>query len=202
MPSSLPEKNNKDVYVQTNLTGIELTNTLDQLRRDKKCLQKQLARQNCHVSHLKGLIQLLKDNSILTEGIQEYLTSSGLSDTLPFELFQNEIANADRSATNKRYSDKMKEFCLTLHFYSPKAYEFLRKCSTLPHESTIRKWIATRECNPGVLDEVVQYLKRESSKKVYLQDVALIYDSMSIRSGRWYSKKDDKFYGYCDLRIL
>ncbi len=199
MPSSLPEKNHKDVYVQTNLTGIELTKTLDQLRRDKKCLQKQLARRNCRVSNLKGLIQLLKDNSQLTEGVQEYLTSSGLSDTLPFELFENEIENADRSATNKRYSDKIKEFCLTLHFYSPKAYEFLRKRSTLPHESTIRKWIATRECNPGVLHEVVQYLKTESSKKVYLQDVALIYDCMSIRSGRWYSKKDDKFYGYCDL---
>lgn len=189
----------KDVQVQTTLTGVELVETLDKLRRDKKYLQKKLARRNSRVSNLKDMLQLLKNNSLLTEGIEGYLKSSGLGDTLPFELFENELSNINHSATNRRYSNEIKEFSLTLHFYSPKAYEFLRKRSTLPDESTIRRWIATRECNPGILLEVLHYLKKESVEKMYLQDIALVYDAMAIRSGRWYSKAEDKFYGYCDL---
>lgn len=95
----------------------------------------------------------------------------------------------------------MKQFCLTLQFYSPKAYDFICLRSTLPDPSTIRNWLSTRECKPGILTEVMKYLKENSSKNefIYLKDVNLVYDAMSIGSGRWYYVKEDKFYGYFDL---
>lgn len=43
------------------------------------------------------------------------------------------------------------------------------------------------------------YLRSKRKKSEYLKDVAPIFDTMTIRSGRWYSKKDDKFCEYCDL---
>lgn len=92
---------------------------------------------------MKNILQMLKDNSVLAEGVEDYLKFSSLNDTLPFKLFENDLTNADHSDTNRRYSNKMKEFCLTRHFYYLKVYKFVRKRSTVPDKSSIRKWIAT-----------------------------------------------------------
>lgn len=44
------------------------------------------------------------------------------------------------------YTGGMKIFAKTLFFYSPKAYKYVRKLFTLPHPSTIRKWLSSIEC--------------------------------------------------------
>lgn len=41
------------------------------------------------------------------------------------ELFDNELKNSNK-VTGCRYSKEMKKFALTLHYYSPKAYNFCR----------------------------------------------------------------------------
>lgn len=89
-----------------------------------------------------------------------------------------------------------------MHFYSPRAYEFIRQRSILQNPSTIRRWLATRNCNPRILHEVIDYfkpkLKYETSNFLHVKDVALIYDTMSIREGFW-PDKSGKVYGYCNL---
>lgn len=77
-------------------------------------------------------------------------------------VIENEIQNFNNSRTNRRYSDEIKQFCLTLHFYSPKAYDFLRQRSCLPDPSTIHKWISTRVCKPGILAAVLASLKEQN----------------------------------------
>lgn len=125
--------------------------------------------------------------------------------SLPFTLFANEISNSQNPASCRSYSEEIREFCLTQHFYSPRAYEFLRQRSTLPDPSTIRRWLATRNCNPGILHAVIEYFKlnmiTEASKFLYLKDVVLIYDAMSIIDGFW-PDKSGKVYRYCDLVVL
>ncbi|KAE9521578.1 hypothetical protein AGLY_018042 [Aphis glycines] len=54
-----------------------------------------------------------------------------------------------------RYSDLMKDFSKTLFFYSPKAYDYVRKLFTLPHPSTIRRWMSSTRCEPGFLSELI-----------------------------------------------
>ncbi|CAI6370656.1 unnamed protein product [Macrosiphum euphorbiae] len=80
-----------------------------------------------------------------------------------------------------RYTNAMKDFAKTLFFYSPKAYKYVRKMFTLPHPSTIRKWLSSTECEPGFLEEVFLFLKQEVSKNSWLQDCSLVHDSMSLR---------------------
>jgi len=41
------------------------------------------------------------------------------------ELFNNELKNSNKG-TGCRYPKEMKQFALTLHYYSPKAYNFCR----------------------------------------------------------------------------
>lgn len=43
------------------------------------------------------------------------------------EMFRSELKNSKIKATQRSYSSEMKEFALTLYFYSPRACECLRK---------------------------------------------------------------------------
>jgi hypothetical protein len=74
---------------------------------------------------------------------------------------------------------------------------FVAKLS-LPHSSTIRKWLSSVTCEVGFLSEVFEFLKTQSHND-YLKDVALIFDSMAIRKQIVYDKQSDKHYGYVDL---
>jgi len=44
--------------------------------------------------------------------------------------------------TFNNYPPEIQNFATSLHFYSPKAYEYVRETfmKILPHESTIRSW--------------------------------------------------------------
>lgn len=88
-----------------------------------------------------------------------------------------------------RYNEELKSFALTLHFYSPKAYLFLRKHVCLPHPATLRRLLATRDCNVGFIQEVIMFLKETAAKDTSLKNVTLIFDSMAIRTELRYDKK-------------
>lgn len=52
---------------------------------------------------------------------------------------------------NNSYSEDLRKFALTLHFYWAKAYKFLRKQVKLPHFSALRKWAAVIGAKPGFI---------------------------------------------------
>lgn len=45
------------------------------------------------------------------------------------------------------YSARLRQFALLLHYYSPRAYKFLRRecCNALPHPRTISAWYSIRD---------------------------------------------------------
>lgn len=100
-----------------------------------------------------------------------------------------------------RYSEEVKAFALTLHFYSPKAYEFIRSFTALPHIQTLRRSLALFNCNVGFLSEVLEYLKVQVKlpEHKYLKNVALIFDGMALKQDLAYDQKLDKVIGYVDL---
>ena len=51
------------------------------------------------------------------------------------------------------FSPAVREFALTLRFYSPKAYDFLRQTFDLPAASTLRSIVCTVNCMPGFQEE-------------------------------------------------
>lgn len=52
---------------------------------------------------------------------------------------QSEAKNSSKTE-GRRYTEQIKQFAVSLHFYSPKAYKFVRKAFHLPSPSTIRSW--------------------------------------------------------------
>lgn len=94
------------------------------LKKKIKLLQQGIRRKD---QKIKNLVDLLK--SMNSKGLIDNQTEELLSDK--FEgtskaLFSNELLNKGRKATGCRYSKAIKEFAITLNYYSPKALKYCR----------------------------------------------------------------------------
>ena len=114
-----------------------------------KVLQQKLRRKNKSISTSKDIISQLKDKQIINEqpAVQLQDAFSGLS----LEVIKNHFLNRNRSTKGYRHNEDAKKFALTLHFYSPRAYEYVRSVFALPHPSSLANWSSTVNCEPGFL---------------------------------------------------
>lgn len=93
-------------------------------------------------------------------------------------------------------------FALTLHFYSPAAYKFVREKfdNHLPHKKTIQRWYANSgvSCKSGFCEQSVEILI-EKAKKMKANGTelicSLIFDEMAIRKHLQWSNAQKKFNG-------
>jgi hypothetical protein len=113
-------------------------------------------------------------------------------------LFLNEFAACDRSATSARYDDGVKAIATTLHFYSPQAYGYLRKHLTLPCADSIRCWAASIQVQPGFLTSSLNHLKQQMKNNQDMMDVAIVFDSMSIKKEVSYDPKSKTYKGFVE----
>ena len=58
-------------------------------------------------------------------------------------IFKNTLCNCKNKAKGHGYNEEIEQFTLTLIFYSPRAYNYLRKFIYLSHNSLIKEWTAT-----------------------------------------------------------
>ena len=89
----------------------------------------------------------------------------------------------------------MKEFALTLHYYSPQAYEYCRSILKLPDPSSIRNWLLNANIDTSFLQSVLLKLQHKPDIE---KDCALIIDSMSIRKQTLYNSHTGKYDGFVD----
>ncbi|KAL0852103.1 hypothetical protein ABMA28_000343 [Loxostege sticticalis] len=63
------------------------------------------------------------------------------------------------------YCDELKTFALTVHFYGPRSYSYIREKFSfcLPHVNTLRKWYKRVDCAPGFTAESFITIKEVSS---------------------------------------
>lgn len=73
---------------------------------------------------------------------------------VPCEMLKRKLY----SSVQEPYNDTLRSFAMTLHFYSAKAYEFVRRsfCKSLPHPSTIRTWHTSVDGRPGFTAEAFE----------------------------------------------
>lgn len=96
----------------------------------------------------------------------------------------------------------VRSFALTLHFHSPRAYNYLRERfdKHLPNTATIRKWYANSNSNgePGICQQTLSTLKTLSAEMKAKGEklvVALSFDEMAIRKNVKWSDAKKKFLG-------
>lgn len=86
---------------------------------------------------------------------------------------------------------------MTVHFYSPRAYRYIREQfrNLVPHPSTLRTWYKVVDGSPGFTKQAFDAIKLKCcSKKIVCN---LVIDEMSIKEEIVYQNR--KSYGYTDL---
>ncbi|RVE39863.1 hypothetical protein evm_015487, partial [Chilo suppressalis] len=110
-------------------------------------------------------------------------------DKFQMELFNRIVKNTGQKKINHdKYPPELRAFAITLHFYSPKAYTYVRNKFNLalPHPRVIRSWYSTVNADPGFSQEAFRSLKLKS--EIFKQNgeklvCALILDEMSLKRG-------------------
>ena len=117
---------------------------------------------------------------------------------LTLEMFQNELKKCKREKKGYRYHEEVKEFALTVHFYSPRAYSYLRTIFSLPHPSSIRNWTSSVNCEPGFHQDVQKHLSEQLETTPTMIDCTLMMDAMAIRKQVLYDAKNRKYSRFVD----
>ena len=158
-------------YTSTEESTTEKVNILS---KKVLALQQRLYKQNQKIKNMAELIQQLKEKSYIAEQQAKLLdfNFSGMAK----ELFTNQMNNPLKKRYHK-YTDETKQFAMTLHYYSPKAYNFVRKLLSLPHPASIRAWAASVECEPGYLMNVIQLIGHIAAQNKYMSEAVLVVDA-------------------------
>ena len=191
--SIIPEKKRKiDVNVAP---PPKSSPSKEELKKKIKILQQKVRRKEKKIHTVQGLIDDMAKKKLLENDISNTLkeTFSGL----PLTMIENHLKNQDRESHGNRHSDEVKRFAMTLHFYSPRGYDYMRSVfSSLPHPSSMANWTSSIDCEPGFFINVFQKVSNLTEVRKYERDVTLICDGMSIRSNIFYNKAKGSYEGF------
>lgn len=131
--------NIQDAQVQTSLTQTDFQK-MSKLQVENRILKKRLNYREKGITSIKCFIKYMKDVNYRNEDLENVLMNN--FNNFSLDLIRNELRNNKKCPRNRRYSVSIKQFALTLFFYSPRAYQFVRKKIILPHSRAIRRWLS------------------------------------------------------------
>lgn len=180
------------------------------LKRKVTFVQQQLAASRKKVKILlQSKRRLIARNAGLTEVIAD-LRKQNLMGTDSLSILEKSAGGVNdllARHVNKQlgrpmptsYSAELRSFALTLHFYSPHAYSYVRKAfnTCLPHPRTIEKWYCSVNGQPGFTDHALRALQARASSRSSPLICSLMMDEVAIRQQlEW---DGDKYCGYIDM---
>ena len=168
-------------------------------RHRQKLLRQSIRRLNQKVQSLTQVIKDLRNKNLISDAAVNDLSACG--EGIPFELFQRVASQKNSAINKKKYHNEIRKFALTLHFYSPRAYKYVRSVLrfALPHPSVIRSWYHAIDGEPGFTKESFDILKlhvNSATQKGSHVICNLVMDEMSIRKHIEYD--GTQFRGYVD----
>ncbi|CAB3242046.1 unnamed protein product [Arctia plantaginis] len=174
-----------------------LTEKCDILQRKVRSLNEKVRRRDQNIARCSEIIKHLKEKKFINT--EESLILEECAG--PEDFLTRQISKSRGLPLEKKYSEELRKFALTLHFYSPKAYEFIRKTynTCLPHTRTLSKWYQHIDAEPGFTKEAFDTLKRKVKETVHPVICALTLDEMSIRKCLTWKPMAQKLYGRVDL---
>lgn len=121
----------------------------------------------------------------------------------PKDFLMRQISKAKGLALERQYTEEVRKFALSLHFFSPKAYDFVRTTynSCLPHPRTLCKWYQNVDAEPGFSNEAFEALKAKVQCNERQVVCALILDEMAIRKSLCWNPRLQKYSGRVNTGI-
>lgn len=101
-----------------------------------------------------------------------------------------------------KYPPSVRAFCLSLHYISPRAYEYVREkfAKHLPHVQTIRQWYrnSNLDAKSGINTHSLDALEALSKTMDKPLVINLNFDEMNIHRGMTWCRATNKFVGLID----
>lgn len=161
-----------------------------------RSLQQTVRRRTDQVATLYVLLNVLQEEHLLDKKQSDMLLNLGESTQ---ELFKRLLKKQTNEPMPLQYEPQLRVFALSLHYYSPRAYEYVRRQFNLclPHTKTISSWYRTINGNTGIHTEAIEAIKRCVENTDYSLCGSLQFDEMAIREHLEYDGVN--FTGYVDL---
>lgn len=162
------------------------------LKKKIKYLQQTKRRLQKRHETAQDIISTLKKRKLLSdEGAEVF--SAAFSSNVQQLLY--------RAAAEKKgkFPPELRTFALTLHFYSPAAYEYVRAKfnDALPSQRTIREWYRSLDGRPGFTAEAFSFSENLVQTRTGVLYCALIVDDMALR--KHVELVGDRVVGYVDF---
>ena len=110
------------------------------LRNEMRILKQKLKRKDLKITNMEHLLKAPKEKELVNDE-NHCLLDHNFGGTMAQEVFKNQAKNTATTLKHAmQYTNKLKSFAVTLHYYSLKAYEFTRKILALPDPASIRAW--------------------------------------------------------------
>jgi hypothetical protein len=141
---------------------------------------------------LKDVLDEIKVNKMVSsEGVVVLEQFEGVA----LETVRELVSNRKKTAA---FPAAVKDFALTLHFYSPRAYDFCRKIFSLPSPSTLRRFTCGIQCLPGFQQASFHELLQHQGDENYA-NAALLVDGIHVKETIEFDKHLGQGFGYIDF---
>lgn len=170
-----------------------LNNMKRTYRKKIKILQQKQRRSAKSIARLKDVLAALRQKNLLDTQQLDVLKDLG---NFNKHLLKRQLNKIYKIALPRKYSPEIRVFALTLHFYSPRAYAYVRKKFDIcmPHPKTLYKSV---NGEPGFNTEALKSIKERAKLVNYPLFGVLIFDEMAVRQHVEYD--DTKYRGYVDM---
>jgi len=190
-------------YCVQSLTKLKrkLTGAISALEtaRKKLKLAQQCNRRLCdRVTSVQCLLSELKSKQLLSEQAAGMLSSSFGESAL---ALVSRCLNKTSQSPGVVYPAELRSFALSLHFYSAKAYDFVRNqfSNCLPHPKTLSRWYSCITGDPGFHTDTFAALKCMADSRDQPVICSMMMDEVAIRKELDWD--GNKFIGYVDLGV-
>ena len=102
----------------------------------------------------------------------------------------------------QKFTDEQKQFAISLHYYSPAAYQYVRRrFNLLPCPRTIRSWLARYEASPGLNQQSFDTiaLQNESQSSSAYRLCAVHIDEVEVKKHVENDRTTGSLYGFTDI---
>lgn len=173
-----------------------LDNIKKAYRKKIKILQQKQRRSVKSIARLKDILAALRRKNLLDTQQLDVLKDIG---NFNQHFLKRQLNKINKITLPRKYNPEIRMFALTLHYYSPRAYAYVRKKfnTCMPHPKTLCKWYKSVNCELGFNAEALKSIEERAKLVNYPIFGVLIFDEMAVRQPIEYD--GTKYRGYVDM---
>nr|XP_060619490.1 DNA transposase THAP9 isoform X2 [Anolis sagrei ordinatus] len=156
--------------------------------RGKDAAQRRLS---YYQQELWNVLGSLREQHLLQEEAEHMLKSqfSDLQLSLQYE-----------EARCESYPTVTRNFAVSLHLFSAKAYEFMKKTFQLPETATLHTWLSNSDCKPGFSEQAFNALaERSQPAQQTCKKCSLLIGTMPLEKRIYYDPSTRRLQGLVDF---